>query len=273
MYIQCLDCRKKLKVKSGSIPYQGAVVSCPGCGGKLKVAPRDNQEADMTKIPVNKRKHKKEVKWHDRMTEMIRGFGYQSKTHEFNMLFSLMKEYRKRFGITFFDITCSARLAHVDRELAYNVLEFSGKCCVPPANGFESCVASMIEGTSEVLNSKDSTGRYTVEPVMRVQYPDSFPALIKFSLDAAFETSYGEVLYGNAVRIDLSLDNLRSVRAPFDGKDLVRYARIEMARYPVDTGRLTFAQRTTPGLHVHTEPDPELRCGDPDVLSLIEQYS
>lgn len=273
MYIQCVDCCKKLKIKSGSIPSQGAVVSCPGCGGKLRVEPRDNQEGDQTIIPVTKRKHLKEVKWHDRMTSMLKGFGYQPKTREFNLLFSLMKEYRKRFGITFFDITCSARLARVDRELAYNVLEFSGKCCVPPAEGFESCVASMVEGTAEVLNGRDSSGRYAVEPLMRVYYPDSFPALIKFSLDAGFETSYGEVIYGNAVRIDLALDNLRKVRTPFDGKDLVRFARIEMARYPVDTGRLTFALRTTPGLHVHADPDPELRCADAGVLSLIEQYS
>lgn len=273
MYIQCLDCRKKLKVKSGSIPHQGAMISCPGCGGKLKVEPRDNQEGDMTTISVNKRKHKKEVKWHGRMMDMIKGFGYKPKTREFNMMFNLMKEYRKRFGITFFDITCSARLAHVDRELAYNVLEFSGRCCVPPAQGFDSCVASMIEGTAEILNARDSAGRYSVESILRVHYPDSFPALIKFSLDAGFETSYGEVQYGNAVRIDLSLDNLRKVRAPFSEEDLARYARIEIARFPVDTGRLTFAQRTTPGLHVHPEPDPELRCADPDVLSLIKQYS
>ncbi|MBU1001074.1 MAG: hypothetical protein KKE73_00960 [Proteobacteria bacterium] len=273
MYIQCVDCCKKMKVKSGSIPPTGAVVSCPGCGSKLRVDLRDNQEGDLTKMPVTKSKHLKEVKWHDRMNELIKGFGYQLKTREFNLLFTLMKEYRKRFGITFFDITTSARMARVDRELAYNVLEFSGKCCVPSAEGFESCVASMIEGTAEVLNSKDSTGRYTVEPLLRVYYPDSFPAVFKFSLDAGFETSYGETLYGNAVRIDLSLDNLRKMRAPFDGKDLVQFARIEMARFPVDTGRLTFAQRTTPGLHVHADPDPELRCGDPQVLSLIKQYS
>jgi len=273
MYIQCVKCCKKLKVKAGSIPAQGAVVTCPGCGDKLKVEPRNNQEGDQTKIPVTKSKHKKEVKWHDRMSEMIRGFGYQPKTREFNMLFALMKEYRKRFGITFFDITCAARLARVDRELAYNVLEFSGECCVPPAEGFESCVASMIEGTSEVLNAKDSRGLYTCEPVMRVHYPDSFPAVIKFSLDAPFETSYGETLYGNAVRVDISLDNLRTVRAPFDEKELAKVARIEMARYPVTTGRLTFEERTAPGLFVHSDPDPELRLGDPKVARLIEQYS
>lgn len=273
MYIQCVACRKKLKVKSGSIPPQGATVACPGCSQKLKVEPRDNLEGDQTKIPVNKAKHKKEIKWHDRMVETIRGFGYTPKTREFNMLFNLMKEYRKRFGITFFDITCSARLAHVDRELAYNVLEFSGDCCVPPAEGFDSCIASMIEGTAEVLNARDSQGRYTMESVMRTHYQDSFPAVIKFSLDAAFETSFGETEYGNAVRVDISLDNIRKVTAPFDEMDLVSVARIEMARYPVTTGRLTLAERTTPGLFVHPEPDPEMRCNDPKIVELIKQYS
>lgn len=273
MYIQCVRCRKKYRVKAEAIPLQGAAITCSGCGEKIRVGPRDNIEGDMTKIPVTKRKHAKEVKWYTRMEEMIKGFGYERKTQEFNLLFNLMREYRKRFGITFFDITCSARLARVDRELCYNVLEFSGEVCAPPLDGVESCVASMMEGAAEVLRGKDSAGKFSCEPVMRVAYEDSFPALLKFSLDAGFETTYGETLFGNAVRVDVSMDALREVPPKLEPGDISRYARVEMARYPVDTGRLTFAERTAPGLIVHPEPDPELRCSNPLVGKLITAYS
>ena len=273
MYIQCVHCRKKFKVKSGAIPLQGAAITCKGCGGKIRVAPRNNLEGDLTKIPVTKRKHQKEVKWYARMEEMIKGFGFEKKTREYNLLFNLMREYRKRFGITFFDITCSARVTRVDRELCYNVLEFSGECCVPPMDGVDSCIASMMEGTGEVLRGKDSAGAFTSEPVMRVAYEDSFPAMVKFCLDAAFETSYGETIYGNAVRVDISLDALRGLPVPLPPEDIAKYARVEIALHPVDTGRLTFAQRTTPGLHVDSESDPELRCSNALVSKLIEIYS
>lgn len=273
MYIQCVQCQKKYKIKAGAIPEQGAAVPCKGCGGKIIVTPRDNLAGDQTKIPVTKRKHQKEVKWYARMQEMIRGFGYEKTTSEYNMLFALMKEYRKRFGITFFDLTCKARVAAVDRELCYNVLEFSGEGCVPPVDGVDSILASMMEGTGDVLRGKDSSGAFMAEPVMRVTYDDSFPAMLKFCLDAAFETSYGETMYGNAVRVDISLDKLREVPLPLDPADIPKYARVEIARFPLDTGRLTFAQRTTPGLHVHQDTDPELRCGNPLVTKLIKAYS
>lgn len=272
MYIQCVQCQKKYKIKAGAIPPQGAAVPCKGCGQKIIVAPRDNLAGDHTRIPVTKRKHQKEVKWYARMQDMIKGFGYERATSEYNMLFSLMREYRKRFGITFFDLTCKARVTQVDRELRYNVLEFSGEGCVPPVDGVESFLASMMEGTGDVLRGKDSAGGFTAEPVMRVAYDDSFPAMAKFCLDAAFETSYGETIYGNAVRVDISMDNLREVPLGLDPGDIPKYARVEIGRFPLDTGRLTFAQRTAPGLIVHHDPDPELRCSNPLVARLIERY-
>ncbi|WP_461210217.1 zinc-ribbon domain-containing protein [Desulfocurvus sp. DL9XJH121] len=273
MYIQCVECRKKFKVKAGAIPPQGAEVPCKGCGGTLRVEPRNNLEGDLTKIPVTKRKHQKEVKWYARMGEMLRGFGYESKTREYNLLFQLMREYRKRFGITFFDITCQARVARVDRELCYNVLEFSGECCSLPVDGVDSCVASMMEGTAEVLRAKDSGGYFACEPVMRVAYEDSFPTVLKFCLGAAFETSYGETAYGNAARIDVSMDALRRLPPVLAAEDIPQYARVEMGLFPLDSGRLTFAQRTAPGLIVHRDPDPEMRCASPLAARLVERYA
>ena len=194
-------------------------------GKKSSVAPRDNLAGDHTKIPVTKRKHQKEVKWYARMQEMLRDFGYTKATSEFNLLFALLREYRKRFGITFFDLTCKGpRERGGPRALRYNVLEFSGEGCTPPVDGTESFLASMMEGTGDVLRAKDSAGAFTAEPIMRVAYDDSFPAMAKFCLDAAFETSYGETIYGNAVRVDISMDMLREVPLGLAPEDIPKYA-------------------------------------------------
>lgn len=273
MYIQCVDCQKKFRVKSGAIPAQGAVVSCAGCGNRMKVAARDNLAGDRSKIPVNKRKHKKEVKWYTRTQEIIRGFGFERGSKEYNMMFWIMREVRKRFGITFLDFGCKVALLKVDRALAYNVLDFSGQCCIPPVEGYDSCIGGLIEGMAEIVQLKDSSDYFTMEQLMRVHYENSFPSFIHFGYGTQFETSYGEVLYGNAARVDITIDALRELPVPFNPQTLPDYARIEIARFPVSGVGISYHDRMKPGLHVHVDPDPDIRCADPVVTKMITAYS
>lgn len=274
MYVQCVACTKKYKIKAESIPHQGAVVTCKGCGAKLRIGPRENLEGDHTKIPVTKRKHQKEVKWYGRTEESIKQMGYEKKTAEYNTLFYFQREIRKRFGITFFDIDIKARLKTVDRELMYNRLSFMGPCCVPPTdNAFESCISGLLGAMAAVLRGKDSAGRFTEDEVLRVAYKDSFPVLYRFGYGASFEASYGEVLYGNAVQVDISLDRIRELPDDYDGTDLHKVARVELSRVPIETGSMTLRELSTPGLHVNAEPDPDLRCTDKNVAKIIKRFS
>jgi len=274
MYVQCVQCTKKYKLSPGSIPLGGAAITCKGCAQKLFIEPRDRVEGDMTRIPVTKAQHKKEVKWFHRSEEIIKEMGYEKKTAEYNMLFFFLREFRKRFGITFFDLNCNVRVKVIDRELMYNRLSFFGNCCVPPLkdNSFESCIPGILGGIAEVLRAKDSSGRFSVANSLRVAYPDSFPSLVRFVFGASFEASYGEMVYGNAVQVDISMDKIRALPDNYQGEDLGEHARIEVSRVPIETGRLTFRELTTPGLFVNPDPDPDLRCNDPAVARLVERF-
>lgn len=273
MYVQCVSCRKKYRLDPARIPPGGGAVSCKGCGVKLRVTPRDNVEADATRMPVTKAAHQKEVKWHDRSGAMLRSMGYEHKTAEYNMMFFLLREFRKRLGITFFDMGCSARVKHVDRELMYNRLSFFGDCCVPPfPGGAQSCLPDLLGGMAEVLRAKDSARRYCVDELLRVAYPDSFPVLMRFVLGVGFEASYGEMVYGSAVQVDIALDAVRELPDQYDCTDLERRARIEISRAPIETGRLTLGELMTPGVHLNPERDPDLRCACPVVDGLLRHY-
>ncbi|MCK9240863.1 hypothetical protein [Desulfocurvus sp.] len=274
MYVQCVSCVRKYRFDPAAVPAGGASAVCKGCGARLPVAPRDNAEADAARPPVTKAAHQKELKWYARSDELLRGMGYQRKTAEYNMLFFMLREFRKRLGITFFDMGCSVRLKRVDRELAYNRLSFFGDCCVAPVpGGPPSCIPDLLCGMAEVLRAKDSARRFCADELLRVAYPDSFPVLVRFVLGVGFETSYAETVYGSAVQIDIGLDAVRELPEGYDGADLERRARVEISRVPIETGALPLAELLAPGLHLRPGRDPDLRCASPVLDALLAHYA
>jgi hypothetical protein len=274
MYVQCVSCARKYRFNPASVPPGGASAVCKGCGTRLPVAPRGNVEGDATRPPVTKAAHQKELKWYARMEELLRAMGFERKTAEYNMMFFMLREFRKRLGITFFDMGCSARVKRVDRELAYARLSFFGDCCVPPVpGGPQSCIPDLLCGMADVLRAKDSARRFSMAELLRVVYPDSFPVLVRFVLGVGFETSHGETLYGGAVQIDIGLDAVRDLPEGYDGADLERRARVEISRVPIETGQMPLRELATPGLHLRPERDPDLRCVCPALDALLAHYA
>lgn len=274
MIVQCVTCQKKYRLKAEAVPESGAKVSCSGgCGKALIISPRKNLVADATGIPVTKRKHQKEVKWFGRMAQLLRDWGYEKKTAEYNMLFYFLRELRKRRGITFFDISCATALMRYDRELKYNCLAFMGACCVPPRDGVESCVPDIILALAEALRGHDSAGVFTVDAVMTTPYEDSFPAVFSFVHGAQFAASWGEQVYGSVTEVLISADAVREIPPDFDFSRLHEVARVEVSRAPVDNGRLSFRDKVAPARIVNPEPDPELRCADKELKKLLEGYT
>ncbi|NJB69520.1 putative Zn finger-like uncharacterized protein [Desulfobaculum xiamenense] len=274
MLVQCVECQKKYRIKDGVIPLQGADIKCAGgCGQTLRIAPRENLAMDASAIPVNKRKHQKEVKWFTRMGQLVRDWGYERKTLEYNMMFYMLREIRKRLGITFFDIACTTSLVRVDRELRYNCLMFMGASCVPPrGNGVESSIPAVLASIGETLRSHDGSGQFGVRGVMTVPYEDSFPAMFGFARGAQFASSWGEHVYGNVTEVLISGDAARELDDSYDYGKLHEVARVQVSRAPIDSSALTFRQRTAPALLLDAEPDPDLRCEDDEVRGLYKAY-
>lgn len=268
MIVQCAACQKKYKLKAENLPLEGARIKCSGpCGQSILVAPRDNLASDASAIPVNKRKHKKEVKWFGRMAGLIKSLGYERKTKEFNLMFYFLRELRKRQGITFFDISCTTALKSYDRELKYNCLMFMGKCCVPPwLDSLPSCVPDIILSLSQAYRAHDSAGEFSVSKVMAVPYEDSFPTVFSFLYGVPFVASWGEELYGNVTEVLISSDAVREIDEDFDFSRLHEVARVEVSRAPIDNGNLPFKTKIAPNLILNPDPDPEFRTSEKAVV-------
>ncbi len=273
MILQCVDCTKKYSINADHVPPTGVFATCAGCGQKLHIAPRDNVEQDRTGLPATKQKQKSEVKWNTRVVDSIKSWGYKKGTKEANVLYYVFREFRKKFGATFFDTACRLELEYVDRELIYNRLRFTSDACIPAT--YEEMVSRlprMIHTVAEAVRFHDG-GAYTVSDVLRIPYRDSFPTMFVFGSEAMFQNAEGDQVKGLVSEVALDIDALKSVESEPDEADIPSLGRVVMSRAPIDNDEMFFKDRVKPGLTLTTEPAPGLKLADQMVDSLINEYA
>ncbi len=273
MILQCFDCTKKYSINADHIPPTGVFATCAGCGQKLRIAPRDNMETDKTGLPKTKQQQKSEAKWNSRVVDSIKGWGYKKGTKEANVLYYVFREFRKKFGSTFFDTACRLEVEYVDRELIYNRMRFTGDACIPAT--YEEMVSRlprMLHTLAEAIRYHDG-GAYTVPDVLRIPYRDSFPTLFVFGSEAVFQNGEGDQVKGLVSEVALDIDSLKRLESEPGEADIPSFARVVMSRAPIVSDEMPFKDRILPGLTLHTEAAPGLKLADQSVDSLINEYA
>ena len=273
MILQCFDCTKKFSINAENIPPTGVFATCSGCGRKLPIAPRSNTETDKTPLPRTKQQQKGEVKWNNRVVEAIKGWGYRKGTKEANVLYYVFREFRKKFGATFFDTACRLEVEHVDRELAYNRMRFVSDACIPAT--YEEMVSRlprMLHALSDAIRYHDG-GEYILSDVLRIPYPDSFPTMFVFASEAMFQNTEGDQVKGLVSEVAMDIDALRALQAEPQEADIPSFARVVMSRAPIDADTMPFKDRVWPGLSLNTQAAPGLKLADQAVDSLINEYA
>jgi len=273
MILQCFDCTKKYSINAENIPPTGVFATCASCGQKLRIAPRDNTETDRTGLPKTKQKQTSEVKWNNRVVDAIKGWGYKKGTKETNVLYYVFREFRKKFGATFFDTACRLELEYVDRELIYNRMRFTSDACIPAT--YEEMVSRlprMLHTLAEAVRLHDG-GAYTVPDVLRIPYRDSFPTMFVFGSEAVFQNTEGDQVKGLVSEVALDIDTLKGLQAEPDEADIPSFARVVMSRAPIEADEMFFKDRIQPGLSLRAEQAPGLKLGDQGVDRLINEYA
>lgn len=268
MIVQCLGCRKKYLLKATEIPPEGAAVRCKGCDQVIRLARRDNAEPDRAGISAFKKDNPREQKWNREMNDQIRHFGFSRNTQEFNLLFNLVRKLRKMYGIAFVPIRLRLELERVERDLDYNVLRLVSDHCLPVVDETgDSPLRKLLVGLWDALKTHDYAGRFTQAEVMKVAWPDAFPAFIAFTGLAPC----GEK--GEAARVSevtFTLDGLRNLPPDLELDGLPQVARVEMAPGPLPAAPLPFAERGAPGLVLHPAGDPP--CASEAAAAMLKQW-
>ena len=104
--------------------------------------------------------------------------------------------------------------------------------------------------------------------VMRVPWPDAFPALFVFAGLAPCGEK-GEP--GRLSEVTFTLDGLRNLPPDLELDNLPSVARVEIAPHALSAAPLTFAQRSAPGLTVHPAQGPA--CAADATAALLKQWS
>lgn len=268
MIVQCLDCKKKYLLKAEDIPEAGATVRCKGCSQALRLVRRDNAETDRTGVTAFKKDNPREVKWNREMVDLIKSFGYRRNTMEFNLLFSLVSKLRKMHGIAFVPVRLRLAAERVERDLDYNALHLVSDHCLPAVDDTgESPLRKLLVGLWDALKTHDYTGRFTLAEVMRVAWPDSFPALFVFAGLAPCGDK-GEP--GRVSEVTFTLDGLRHLPPDLELEALPQVARVEIAPGPLPASALPFAERIAPGL-VLRQPEGSA-CASEAAEALLKQW-
>lgn len=269
MIVQCLDCKKKYLLKATEIPVEGAAVRCKGCEQTIRLARRDNAEPDKAGVSAFKKDNPREQKWNREMNDAIKSFGYSRNTQEFNLLFNLVRKLRKMHGIAFVPIRLRLEMERVERDLDYNVLHLVSDHCLPVADETgDSPLRKLVVGLWDALKTHDYTGRFSLAEVMKVAWPDAFPALFVF----AGVTPCGAK--GEPARVSevtFTLDGLRNLPPDLELDNLPQVARMDISAGPLPGAALTFAQRSAAGLTVHPAADPA--CASDATAALLKQWS
>ncbi|MEW5773643.1 MAG: zinc-ribbon domain-containing protein [Thermodesulfobacteriota bacterium] len=267
MIVQCLDCKKKYLLKAQEIPVEGAAVRCKGCDQVIRLARRDNAETDRSGITAFKKDNPREQKWNREMTETIRSFGYSRNTAEFNLLFNLVRKLRKMHGIAFVPIRLRLETERVERDLDYNVLHLVSDHCLPVADeSGDSPLRKLVVGLWDAIKTHDYHSRFTLAEVMRVAWPDAFPALFVFAGLAPCGEK-GEP--GRVSEVTFTLDGLRNLPPDLELDSLPQVARVEISAAPLSASPLPFAERSAPGLVAHPAP----ACASDAAAALLRQWS
>lgn len=269
MIVQCLDCKKKYLLKATEIPAEGASIRCKGCEQAIRLVRRDNAEPDKAGISAFKKDNPREQKWNREINDHIRSFGYSRNTQEFNLLFNLVRKLRKMHGIAFVPIRLRLETERVEWDLDYNVLHLVSDHCLPVVDETgDSPLRKLVVGLWDALKTHDYTGRFTLAEVMKVAWPDAFPALFVFAGVAPCGPK-GEL--ARVSELTITLDNLRNLPPDLELDGLPQVARMDLSAGPLPGQALSFAQRSAPGLVVHPAQDPA--CPAEATAALLKQWS
>lgn len=269
MIVQCLDCKRKYLLKAVEIPAEGAAVRCKGCEQVIRLARRDNAEPDRAGITAFKKDNPREQKWNREMTDAIRSFGYSRNTQEFNLLFSLVRKLRKMWGIAFVPLRLRLETERVERDLDYNALHLVSDHCLPLADETgDSPLRKLLVGLWDALKTHDYGSRFTLAEVMKVAWPDAFPALFVFAGVAPCGPR-GEP--ARVSEVTFTLDGLRNLPPDLELDNLPQVARVEIAAGPLPAAALPFAERSAPGLVLHPAAAPS--CAADATAALLKQWS
>ena len=269
MIVQCLDCKKKYLLKATEIPPEGAAVRCKGCEQVIRLARRDNAEPDKAGMSAFKKDNPREQKWNREMNDQIRSFGYSRNTAEFNLLFNLVRKLRKMYGIAFVPIRLRLEMERVERDLDYNVLHLVSDHCLPVADETgDSPLRKLLVGLWDAIKTHDYGGRFSMAEVMRVPWPDAFPALFVFAGLAPCGEK-GEP--GRLSEVTFTLDGLRNLPPDLELDGLPQVARVEVSPTPLSASALSFAERSAPGLALHPAAGPA--CVPEAAAALFRQWS
>jgi len=268
MIVQCLDCKKKYLLKATEIPPEGAAVRCKGCEQMIRLARRDNAEPDRAGISAFKKDNPREQKWNREMTDSLRSFGFSRNTQEFNLLFNLVRKLRKMYGMAFVPVRLRLELERVERDLDYNVLHFVSDHCLPVADeSGDSPLRKLLVGLWDALKTHDYTGRFTLAEVMRVAWPDAFPALFVFDGLAPCGANSEP---GRVSAVTLTLDGLRNLPPDLELDGLPQVARVEIAAGALPSPALGFVERSAPGLVQHQAPTAP--CAADAAAAMLRQW-
>jgi predicted Zn finger-like uncharacterized protein len=269
MIVQCLDCKKKYLLKATEIPPEGASVRCKGCEQVIRLVRRDNAEPDRAGMSAFKKDNPREQKWNREMNDQIRQFGFSKNTQEFNLLFNLVRKLRKMFGIAFVPIRLRLDVERVERDLDYNVLHLVSDHCLPVADeSGDSPLRKLVVGMWDALKTHDYGGRLSLAEVMRVAWPDAFPALFVFAGLAPCGAK-GEP--GRVSEVTFTLDALRNLPPDLELDSLPQVARVEVAADALPASALSFVERSRPGLVLH--PAQGAACATDATAALLKQWS
>jgi predicted Zn finger-like uncharacterized protein len=248
MIVQCLDCAKKYRLKAEGPPPEGAVVRCQSCGQAIKVARRDNQDQDKTKLSAFQQDVARETKWRQHMVDLFIGWGYRKGTVEMNALYALVSKLRKMYGMAFVPVRLKLEHAHVERELDYSVLHLVSEACLPlPDQEGDSPLRKLLVGLWDGLKTVDYSGRFALREIMPTPYKDSFPAMFAFTGTAACGPKAEPLALS---QVTFSVDALRALPPDLDLAALPQAARVRIGPPAPEEEQLSFAQRVAPGLTV-----------------------
>jgi len=268
MIVQCLECRKKYLLKAVEIPPEGAAVRCKECGQPIRLARRDNAEPDRAGVSAFKKDNPREQKWNREMTDHIKSFGFSRNTQEFNLLFNLVRKLRKMHGIAFVPIRLRLEMERVEREMDYNALHLVSDHCLPLVDeSGDSPLRKLLVGLWDALKTHDYGGRFSLAEVMKVAWPDAFPALVVFTGLAPCGEK-GEP--ARVSEVTLTLDGLRNLPPDLDLESLPQVARVELSTAPLPAAALSFTARSAPGLVIH--PAGDAPCASEAATAMLRQW-
>ena len=268
MIVQCLNCKKKYLLKATEIPVDGAAVRCKGCEQAIRLVRRNNAEPDKAGISAFKKDNPREQKWNREMNDHIRQFGFNKNTQEFNLLFNLVRKLRKMHGIAFVPIRLRLEVERVERDLDYNVLHLVSDHCLPVVDETgDSPLRKLLVGLWDTLKTHDYSGRFTLAEVMKVAWPDAFPALFVFAGVAPCGAK-GEP--ARVSEVTITLDGLHNLPPDLELDMLPQVARVDLSSGPLPAPALSFTERSRPGLTVHPA-DPA--CAADVTAAMLKQWS